>query len=146
MNKIKIIFPKINKSNLLLLASLIWFIAGANVINSGLKILQYQIKTFNIIWATIVFLFFFIMIFSKIVKKHTIRIIGYKNDKIEIYKVFDMKSYCVMFFMISLGIVLRRLNIIQYQYLGSIYLGIGFALLSAAISFLFKYKLYFKSA
>jgi hypothetical protein len=146
MNKVKMIFPKIKKINLLLVASLIWFIAGANVINSGLKILQYQIKIFNIIWATIVFILFFKMIFSKIVKNHTIRIMGYKKDMIEIYNVFDKKSYFIMFFMISLGIVLRKLNVIQHQYLGSIYLGIGFALLSAAISFFLKYKLYFKSA
>ena len=144
MNKVKSFIPKVKRINLLLFASVIWLIAGANVINSGLKILQYKIRLFNIVLAAIVFAFFFIMIFSKIVKKHTLRIINYVGHKVEIYKVFDLKSYFIMFFMISLGIVLRKSNAIQYQYLGSIYLGIGIALFGSAIGFMFKYKYYLK--
>lgn len=146
MNKIKIIFPKIKKLNLLLVASLVWFIAGINVINIGLKILAYKIEVLNIFLSSIVFILFFKFIFSKMVVKHTYRIMSYKSNKVEIYKFFDKKSYFIMIFMISFGIALRKLNVIQHQYLGSIYLGIGFALLSAAINFLFKYKLHFKSA
>ena len=145
MNKVKKLFPKVKKINLLLVASIVWFIASINVVNLGFKTLSYEIEILNIFLAAIIFTIFFKFIFSKMVKKHTKRILDYEDEKVEIYKFFDKKSYLIMIFMITFGISLRKLNIIPHQWLGSVYLGIGLALLSAALGFLCKYKLHLKS-
>ena len=140
MNKVKKLFPKVKKINLLLVASIVWFIASINVVNLGFKTLSYEIEILNIFLAAIIFTIFFKFIFSKMVKKHTKRILDYEDEKVEIYKF-----YLIMIFMITFGISLRKLNIIPHQWLGSVYLGIGLALLSAALGFLCKYKLHLKS-
>lgn len=142
MNKILKFMPKVKKIRLILVASIVWFIASLNVVNLGFKTLSYSIEIINLIIAVVVFFIFFKLIFSKMVKKHTIRILSYEDEKIEIYKFFDKKSYFIMIFMITFGITLRKLGVIPYQWLGSMYLGIGFALLGASIGFYLKYRLH----
>ena len=140
MKRIPKLIPKVKKINLLIVASVVWFIASINVINLGLKTLNSEMSFLIAGIALTVFILFFRLIFNKMVKKHTIRILGYEADYVEIYKFFDKKSYVIMISMITAGVVIRKLNIVPYQWLGGLYLGIGSALLCASAVFLMKYK------
>ena len=114
----------VNKRNLLLIAGIVWSIAGFNVARIGLVLYPQYLNVLNIILSIIVYIIFGMMFF-KMIKKHTTRILSYE-DKQPFYKFFDVKSYCIMFFMMSFGI-------------GLIYSGLGCALLSAGIMFIVNY-------
>lgn len=76
--------------------------------------------------------------FFKMTKKHTTRILSYE-DKQPFYKFFDVKSYCIMFFMMSFGIGLRYSGVIPFSFIAVFYSGLGCALLSAGIMFIVNY-------
>ena len=97
---------KIKKQNLLLLASLVWMIAGFNVLRIGIETYAEYQTVINYIVTIIVFLLFWFMVFYKLTNKHTIRIQGYEEEKQLFYKFFDLKSFLIMAFMISFGIII----------------------------------------
>ena len=72
---------KIKKQNLLLLASLVWMIAGFNVLRIGIETYAEYQTVINYIVTIIVFLLFWFMVFYKLTNKHTIRIQGYEEEK-----------------------------------------------------------------
>lgn len=100
---------KIKKQNLLLLASLVWMIAGFNVLRIGIETYAEYQTVINYIVTIIVFLLFWFMVFYKLTNKHTIRIQGYEEEKQLFYKFFDLKSFLIMAFMISFGIIILSL-------------------------------------
>ena len=79
---------KIKKQNLLLLASLVWMIAGFNVLRIGIETYAEYQTVINYIVTIIVFLLFWFMVFYKLTNKHTIRIQGYEEEKQLFYKFF----------------------------------------------------------
>jgi len=83
-----------------------------------------------------IFYLFFILVFRKIVKKHTIRIMSSSMSEHCIFSFFDFKGYTIMIFMIVSGITLRNAHVINPIYLGTFYLGLGLAILSAGLMFL----------
>ena len=89
---------KIKKQNLLLLASLVWMIAGFNVLRIGIETYAEYQTVINYIVTIIVFLLFWFMVFYKLTNKHTIRIQGYEEEKQLFYKFFDLKSFLIMAF------------------------------------------------
>ena len=97
---------KIKKQTLLLLASLVWMIAGFNVLRIGIETYAEYQTVINYIVTIIVFLLFWFMVFYKLTNKHTIRIQGYEEEKQLFYKFFDLKSFLIMAFMISFGIII----------------------------------------
>ena len=120
----------VNKRNLLL-------IAGINVARIGLVLYPQYLNVLNIILSIIVYIIFGMMFF-KMIKKHTTRILSYE-DKQPFYKFFDVKSYCIMFFMMSFGIGLRYSGVIPFSFIAVFYSGLGCALLSAGIMFIVNY-------
>lgn len=103
---------KIKKQNLLLLASLVWMIAGFNVLRIGIETYAEYQTVINYIVTIIVFLLFWFMVFYKLTNKHTIRIQGYEEEKQLFYKFFDLKSFLIMAFMISFGIIIRSFHLL----------------------------------
>ena len=82
------------KQNLLLLASLVWMIAGFNVSRIGIETYAEYQTVINYIVTIIVFLLFLVHeLFYKLTNKHTIRIQGYEEEKQLFYKIFDLKSF-----------------------------------------------------
>ena len=84
---------KIKKQNLLLLASLVWMIAGFNVLRIGIETYAEYQTVINYIVTIIVFLLFWFMVFYKLTNKHTIRIQGYEEEKQLFYKFFNYGVY-----------------------------------------------------
>ena len=132
---------KVEKKTLLLVAGLIWGFAGFRVFTLGLG----DIKTnggnliLSALFSAIIFYLFFKFIFSKMFKKHTKRIINSDLNKHCIFSFFDVKSYIIMGFMIFFGITIRNLEIVNPIYLGSFYMGLGFALFIAGVLFLISF-------
>lgn len=95
-------FFHIKKHNLLAIAGCVWLIAGFNVARLG--VLSYKkilpISAVHILLSAIVFCAFGFM-FYKMSIKHTKRISGYEEEFRPIWHFFDLKSYCIMAFMMG---------------------------------------------
>ena len=99
---------KIKKQNLLLLASLVWMIAGFNVLRIGIETYAEYQTVINYIVTIIVFLLFWFMVF---------------------YKLTNMA------FMISFGIIIRSFHLLPERFIAVFYTGLGAALFMAGVLF-----------
>ena len=86
-----------------------------------------------------VFAVFQVMVFGKLVRKHTARIMEYKEEKQFILKFFDVKSFCIMGFMMTAGIGIRLSGIWPESWIAVFYTGLGTALFLAGAAFLLNY-------
>ena len=75
------------------------------------------------------------MVFYKLTNKHTIRIQGYEEEKQLFYKFFDLKSFLIMAFMISFGIIIRSFHLLPERFIAVFYTGLGAALFMAGVLF-----------
>jgi len=128
----------VNKRVLLFLAGALWNFAGGRILSLGYEdlILKGKGPWGYLLISVAIFYMFFIFVFRKMVKKHTIRIMSSSLSEHCIFSFFDLKGYIIMIFMIAGGITLRNAHVINPIYLGVFYLGLGSAILSAGIMFL----------
>lgn len=82
----------------------------------------------------------YIFIFRKLSIRGKNKILNYKEDKINIIKLFPLKSYIIVVIMMAGGITLRHLEFIPKSVLFALYLGIGIAMLLTSILFFVKQK------
>ncbi|MEG0591713.1 MAG: hypothetical protein RR512_00280 [Coprobacillus sp.] len=129
---------KVHKNYLLLLAGLVWGFAGFNVLRIGTMEYDAYLTIVNVLLSIGVFAIFQVMVFSKMVKKHTIRINAYQ-DKQFFLKFFDTKAFCIMAFMITFGVGLRVSGVCPLIFIAVFYTGLGASLLSAGILFIIQY-------
>ncbi len=125
---------KVKKQYLLLLACLVWMIAGGNIVRIGFEVYLEYLTVFNIFLSIIIFAFFQFFIFGRLVKKHTKRIIAYEERQWFI-KFFDVKSFIIMAIMMTGGIWLRMSGLAPERFIAVFYSGLGVALLLAGILF-----------
>ena len=92
---------KVKKENLLIIAGIVWFIAGFNIVRIGLEAYTHYITVQNISFSVIIFLIFWFLIFYKLTIKHTKRITEYSEELQFFLKFFDIKSFCIMAFMMT---------------------------------------------
>lgn len=133
---------KIANEKLLLIAGIVWVLAGANIANIGLGAYWHEWDWY--VWALIggtliIFVLFHALIFSKMVGKHVDRIHGYKEDKTHFLKFFDKKGYIMMAIMMGGGMALRFSGLVPDWFIAFFYTGLGVALAVAGISFLLRY-------
>ena len=130
--------PRIRKKFLPLLAGIVWGIASSAVLSIGIPSMaeNWTMPWLCILIAAVIFFLFFKFVFFRLFKKHMRRIDAFEKDKICAFAFFDVKGYIIMACMITFGIVIRSLNILPQVYLGVLYTGIGFAMVSAVIGFL----------
>ena len=133
---------KITTEKLMLVAGIVWAIAGANIANIGLG--AYRHDWGWVIWAllvgsVVIFVLFHSRIFQKMVRKHTARIRGYEEAKTNIFKFFDKKGYIMMAIMMGGGIGLRMSGLIPDWFFAFFYTGLGIALVVAGLTFLLRY-------
>lgn len=129
--------PRVNKRTLLIIAALVWLMAGTMVLSLGLEVILKEQKyvIVSLIVAVIVFYIFFNFIFKKMVSKHRDRISSKEQDKLCLFSFFDVKSYLIMAFMMTLGISIRSMSFINPVYWAPVYVGIGSALFLAGVLF-----------
>ncbi|MFR4985906.1 MAG: hypothetical protein ACLUCH_00790 [Lachnospirales bacterium] len=133
---------KVKKHTLLLIASLVWLIAGFNVLNIGIVTYKNYITILNIILSLFVFSIFWFMIFKKLVFKHTNRIKEFKEEFQFFLNFFDKKSFIIMASMITLGVLIRTLHLAPDVFIAVFYSGLGSALFLAGILFGYNYFKY----
>lgn len=126
---------KVKKRTLLLLAALIWGVAGFNILRIGMVSYVGYTGVFNFILSTVVFLLFQTFVFGPLVRRHTIRILGYPEEKQFFLKFFDCKSFLIMAFMMTFGIGLRASGLAPVRFIAVFYTGLGAALFVAGLLF-----------
>lgn len=135
---------KIKKEKLLIVAGVIWAIAGANILRIGIGSFAPSLEGKNplaLLWmipVSLMILLGFMMMFRKVVKRNTKRILSYSEKK-SVFAFFDLKGYLLMFFMMGLGITLRSVNLLPAAFFAVFYTGLGTALLLAGIFFVKNY-------
>lgn len=125
---------KVKKQYLLLLACLVWIMAGANIVRIGFEAYSEYLTVFNIFLSAVVFAVFQFFVFGRLVKKHTKRIIAYEERQWFI-KFFDVKSFIIMAVMMTGGIWIRVSGIAPERFIAVFYSGLGVSLLLAGILF-----------
>jgi hypothetical protein len=124
------------KNDLMLIAGIVWMFAGTMVIITGFPAFLTMISFFNIFFAMAILLIFYLLIFSRLVKKHTARIRRNQNIRMPFWEFFDAPSYIIMVIMMTGGISLRKFNLIPDYILGPLYTGLGVALFSCGTRFI----------
>lgn len=134
---------KVKKKTLLLIACIVWFIAGFNILRIGILSYPPYLSIINILLSIVVFSVFQHFIFGQLVKKHTVRIQNYEEEQHFFMKFFDVKSFIIMAVMMSGGIYLRASSFVPERFIAVFYTGLGSSLLLAGILFgknYFQYK------
>lgn len=126
---------KVENKTLLIIAGIVWLIAGFNVARLG--ILSYMVtglKWYLPILSVVIFGLFGTM-FYKMSVKHTKRIMGYE-EKRPFWHFFDLKAYIIMAVMMGGGIGLRAAGVFPDLFIAFFYTGLGCALALAGVLFL----------
>lgn len=126
---------KVKKRTLLLIACIVWSIAGFNVLRIGIWAYPPYLSIINFLLSIIVFSLFQYFIFGRLVKKHTKRIRNYTDEKLFFLKFFDIKSFIIMAVMMGGGIYLRVSSLAPDIFIAVFYTCLGASLLLAGILF-----------
>ena len=128
----------IPKNGLILIAGLVWCVAGAMVCKIGLPLLWTLGGTQLILYplAVVIFLIFYFLIFSGLVIKHTERIRVRPEQRLPFWNFFDRSSYIVMVIMMAGGMWLRLSQVVPNWMIAFFYSGLGIALFSCGVRFL----------
>lgn len=132
----------VKKTYLFIIAGLLWVFAGTMVMKLGLEALFSFHPWWSFILSLVIYLTFYLKVFSKLVKKHEDRIMNNSSEVLPLWSFFDKKSYIIMFSMMGMGILLRELNILPSSFISFFYTGLGLALFSCGLRFLYLYFKY----
>lgn len=137
-------FYEVPKRILLLIAGIVWLIAGFNVARLGImSYFNIDIKWFYYLLSAVVFMLFGTMFFM-MTRKHTKRIKGYEESYRPFWNFFDVKSYIIMVIMMSGGIGLRAAGVFPEAFVAFFYSGLGCALGLAGVLFIINFIRYKK--
>lgn len=126
---------KVKRNTLLLLACLVWSVAGFNILRIGLIAYSSYLSVRNYLLSILVFMVFQTFIFGKLVKKHTARINAYQEGRQFFLKFFDGKAFAIMAVMMAGGIGLRVSRLAPERFIAVFYTGLGASLLLAGMLF-----------
>ena len=128
----------IPKNYLILIAGLVWCVAGAMVCSIGLP-LEIGLAPSRLILfplAVMIFLAFYFFVFSRLVRKHTGRIRARPEDRLPFWLFFNASSWAVMVLMMGGGLALRLSHLMPDWMIAFFYSGLGVALFLCGVSFL----------
>lgn len=127
----------LRKNDLMLLAGLVWCAAGAMVSLVGLP-LEIRLAPSNLILAplaAVIFVAFYSLVFSRLVRKHTHRIRSRTEDRLPFWHFFNASSWMVMAVMMGGGMALRLSHIVPDAAIAFFYSGLGVALFLCGLRF-----------
>jgi len=127
----------VSKRILLFEAALVWTFAGGMLLFRGSSMLG---ASSGFSWPKILSCFcagliFFILVFSKISRKHVNRITNLLGERHQFYEFFNFRSYMMMVGMISMGVFLRTTLIVPLSSLSLAYITMGIPLLFSSFRF-----------
>lgn len=128
----------IPKNHLMLIAGLVWCLAGAMVSRVGLPLLfgLAPAHLFLVPLAFLIFLAFFFFVFSRLVRKHTGRIRARREERLPFWDFFDASSWAMMAVMMTGGMALRFSQLMPDWIIAFFYSGLGVALFLCGVLFL----------
>ena len=129
---------QIPKNQLMLIAGLVWCAAGAMVSIIGLP-LEFGLAPAHLVLvplAAVIFLVFYLFIFSPLVRKHTGRIRARPEDRLPFWQFFNASSWVVMAVMMGGGMTLRLSHLMPDWMIAFFYSGLGVALFLCGVRFL----------
>ena len=137
MNKLELITPK---KILILVAGVMW--TGVGILLNFFAARWFKLLSFNEIMLAIIGGFVLGMLiayfgFGPLAQRNIDRIVKYP-ERVSVFKFQRKNMYFVVIFMISLGIFMRKTDIIPKNLLAPMYIGIGLALFVAS----FKYHVF----
>lgn len=133
--------PRVSKRYLLLVAALVWTFAGGMLLFRGF-VVDHHLETH---WTTKIGfcmvggLLFYRAMFDRISSKHVNRIKSMEIERPVVFSFFNMKSYLMMFSMISMGITLRLTGLVAPVHLAMVYVTMGIPLLMSSIRFYYTF-------
>ncbi len=127
------------KNKLFILAGIVWCFAGFMVSRIGIRAFINKNSILIIVLAIIIYMLFHLRVFTKLVKKHESRIMTNSLLRLPWYHFFDKQGYIVMVCMITFGIVLRKSNIMPQSFFAFFYTGLGLALFTSGLHFLYLF-------
>lgn len=131
------IYTEMKTKTLTFIDGLIWLVAGINVCKIGVTSWKcVDATSVMMIVGCIVTLLLFSAMFTKMLFKNVRRIQKIEIGKRRIWDIMPIKSYIIMAFMITLGILLRLCPAIPLSFIASFYVGLGTALSLAGIIYL----------
>lgn len=131
---------KVQKHTLLLIACLVWAAAGFNILRIGVASYPPYVTVLNLLLSAVVFVAFQVMVFGRLVKKHTARITGYQEERQFFLKFFDGKAFLIMAIMMSGGIGLRASGVAPERFIAVFYSGLGASLMLAGVLFGYNFR------
>jgi small-conductance mechanosensitive channel len=126
------------KNHLMLIAGLVWCAAGAMVSMIGLPLELGLAPSHLILFplAVAIFLVFYVLVFSRLVQKHTGRIRARAEDRLPIWDFFNASSWATMAVMMGGGMTLRVAHLMPDWMIAFFYSGLGVALFLCGVRFL----------
>jgi len=133
--------PSVRRHDLLLIAGFAWTTAGGILFIRGLSYLlsSGHWMILRLIGGGIVGIVFYIALFGKISRKHIKRIWGLNIPYPCAFSFFNVRSYILMAFMITGGILLRKFDIIDKEWLYNFFIAMGVPLLVSASRFFYSW-------
>ena len=129
----------VKKNTLILIAGIVWAIAGFNIVRIGLVAYRGNFIWWRALLSAAVYGAFQLLVFGKMVGRHTERILQYEEERQNFFRFFDARGYSIMAFMMTLGIGLRASGVVPDVYIAVFYTGLGASLLTAGALFLVNY-------
>jgi hypothetical protein len=131
--------PSVSKHNLLFIAGLAWTTAGGILAGRGLSYLfeHGHYLGLRLAGGLLFGLVFYVLLFAKISRKHIKRIHMLNIPFPCAFSFFNVRGYLMMAIMISSGIMLRRFDVINKEWLYNFYVTMGVPLLISAARFFY---------
>ena len=131
--------PSVSKHNLLFIAGLAWTTAGGILSGRGLSYLveHGQYLGWRLAGGLVFGMIFYVLLFAKISRKHIKRIHGLNIPYPCAFSFFNLRGYFMMALMITGGIMLRRFDVINKEWLYNFYVTMGVPLLISASRFFY---------
>src|SRR5512136_869572 len=110
--------PAVRKRNLLMVAGCVWMLAGGILIYRALATLipYHHFLSAEILVGILIGIVFYALLFARISRKHIYRITLIRINNPCFFSFFNFRSYLLMAIMITGGIIVRKLNIVDPEY------------------------------
>ena len=133
--------PAVSRRTLLLIAGCAWTTAGGILITRALVqlIIMRHYLWIEIVIGLVCGMAFYLLLFARISKKHISRITLIKTDNPCFFSFFNFRSYLMMIIMITGGITLRKMDVLNRDVLWTFYLTMGIPLLVSAYRFFYSW-------
>ena len=138
--------PLVSHRVLLFIATAAWAIAGIMLMIRGWSgvtgtEVEFLVK---IVGSYLGGMAFYLVIFKKISNKNVSRIFNNSEPKLPFYAFFNTKGFIMMVVMISLGVSVRKAELVPFEYLALFYIVMGTPLFLSAFKFLYYAVVYKK--